>query len=78
MFSSLRGLLIKFLGLDQITDRLDILEDRLTELEHHQKDYRAIQFYIDEAERMYQEDLVKLQEDIHEAILLHVEPLGDA
>ena len=78
MFSSLRGLLIKFLGLDQITDRLDILEHRLTELEHQQKDYRAIQFYIDEAERMYQEDLVKLQEDIHEAILLHVEPLGDA
>ena len=78
MFSSLRGLLTKFLGVDQITDRLDTLEHRLTELEEHQKDYRAIQFYIDEAERMYQEDLVKLQEDIHEAILLHVEPLGDA
>ena len=78
MFSSLRGLLTKFLGVDQITDRLDTLEHRLTELEEHQKDYRAIQFYIDEAERMYQEDLVKLQEDIHEAILLHVDPLGDA
>jgi len=78
MFSSLRGLLTKFLGVDQIIDRLDTLEHRLTELEEHQKDYRAIQFYIDEAERMYQEDLVKLQEDIHEAILLHVDPLGDA
>jgi hypothetical protein len=78
MFSSLHGLFIKFIGIDQITDRLDTLEHQLIELEHYQKDYRAIQFYIDEAERMYQEDLVKLQEDIHEAILLHVEPLGDA
>ena len=78
MFSFPHGLLIKFFGLDQIIDRLDTLEHRFTELEHDQKDYRVPRYYIDEAERTYQEDLIKLEEDIHEAMLLHVEPLGDA
>jgi len=78
MFSILQKLFSKIFGLDKIHDRLDLFEERLTRLEAHQQDYRAIQFYIDEAERMYQEDLVKLQEDIQQALLETVQPLGEA
>jgi hypothetical protein len=78
MFSFLQRIFSKLLGLGEIHRRLDLFEERLVQLEAHQQDYRAIQFYIDEAERMYQEDLVKLQEDIQQAILETVQPFGEA
>ena len=78
MLSFLQRLLIKFLGLDEIHVRLDNLEQHLTRIEEHQVDYQRIQLYIEEAERMYEEDLIKLQQHIQAAILYNVEPLGDA
>ena len=78
MFSLIRKALIGGRSLNELFDRIDQLEKRLDKLEAADNERDSLWFFVEEMKRQEEEAYEILQDELQEAFVRGMKPLGEA
>jgi hypothetical protein len=78
MFSLIQKSLAKARSFTTLSNRVEALEKRLIKLEENSTQYDVTKLFREEMERQEEEAFQALQEELNDAIVRSMKPLGEA